>query len=65
VDAANPTASTIRRAGCSGEAEPNAVSNAIGHAKFYTRSHESVIRVFDESGALIETQEANGDFREP
>jgi hypothetical protein len=27
--------------------EPNAVSNAIGYAKFYGRSHNSVIRVYD------------------
>jgi len=25
--------------------EPNAVSNAIGYAKFYSRSHDTVIRV--------------------
>jgi hypothetical protein len=29
--------------------EPNAISNAIGYAKFYSRSHPVVIRVFDES----------------
>jgi len=27
---------------------PNAISNAIGDAKFYSRSHDSVIRVYDE-----------------
>ena len=27
--------------------EPNAISNAIGHAKFYSRSHDAVIRVCD------------------
>jgi hypothetical protein len=61
VDAANPRASTIRRAGYSGEAEPKAISNA----KFYSRSHNAVIRVFDESGALIKMHEHAGDFREP
>jgi hypothetical protein len=25
--------------------EPNAISNAIGYAKFYSRSHDAVIRV--------------------
>jgi hypothetical protein len=30
-------------------AGPNAVSNAIGFAKFYSRSHDAVIRVYDES----------------
>ena len=38
-------------------AEPNAISNAIGYAKFYSRSHDAVIRVYDESGAVIETHE--------
>jgi len=28
-------------------------------------SHDASIRVFDESGALIETHESNGVFREP
>jgi hypothetical protein len=27
--------------------EPNAISNAIGYAKFFSRSHHVVIRVFD------------------
>jgi len=30
-------------------AEPKAISKAIGNAKFYSRSHPVVIRVFDES----------------
>jgi hypothetical protein len=45
--------------------EPNAISNAIGYAKFYSRSHHAVIRVFDESGAVIETHEHGGDFQGP
>jgi len=28
--------------------EPNAISNALGYAKFYSRSHDAVIRVYDE-----------------
>ena len=28
--------------------EPNAISNAIGYAKFRSRSHDAVIRVYDE-----------------
>jgi hypothetical protein len=46
-------------------AEPNAISNAIGYAKFYSRSHKSLIRVFDEAGTVIETCEHAGDFQEP
>jgi hypothetical protein len=37
---------------------------AIGYAKFYSRSHDAVIRVFDESGNLIGTHEHVGGFRE-
>jgi hypothetical protein len=35
--------------------EPNAVSNAIGYAMHYSRSHDAVIRVYDEAGNVIET----------
>ena len=35
--------------------EPNAVSNAIDYAKFRSRSHDAVIRVYDEAGNVIET----------
>ena len=45
--------------------EPNAVSNAIGYAKFRSRSRRTVIRVFDEAGNVIETHEHAGDFKEP
>lgn len=44
---------------------PNAASNAVGYAKFYSRSHPTVIRVFDERGAVEETHGSDGDFREP
>jgi len=37
--------------------EPNAISNAIGHAKFYSRSHHAVISVYDATGKAIETHE--------
>jgi hypothetical protein len=46
-------------------AEPDAISNAIGYAKFRSRSHNAVIRVFDESDTVIETHEHAGDFHEP
>jgi hypothetical protein len=46
-------------------AAPNAISNAIGYAKFYSRSHHAVIRVYDEGGNLIETHEHVGGFKEP
>ncbi len=37
--------------------EPNAISNAIDYAKFYSRSHRAVIRVHDAAGNVIETYE--------
>ncbi len=43
--------------------EPNAVSNAIGYAKFRSRSHHAVIRVYDEAGDVIETHEHTGEFK--
>jgi hypothetical protein len=43
---------------------PNAVSNAIGYAKFYTRSHDAVIRVYDAAGNVVETHERKGEFKE-
>jgi hypothetical protein len=36
---------------------PNAVSNAIGYANHYSRSHDAVIRVYDEAGNLVERHE--------
>jgi hypothetical protein len=44
--------------------EPDAISNAIGYAKFFSRSHDAVIRVYDEAGNVIETHEHAGEFKE-
>ena len=44
--------------------EPNAISNAIGHAKFYSRSHHAVISVYDETGNVLQAHEHTGDFKE-
>jgi hypothetical protein len=44
-------------------AEPNAVSNAIGYAKFRSRLHDAVIRVYDEPGNVIETHEQSDDVK--
>ena len=43
--------------------EPDAVSNAIDYAKFYCRSHDAVIRVYDAAGNVIETHERTGDLK--
>jgi hypothetical protein len=40
----------------------DAASNAIGYAKFYSRSYNAVIRVYDEAGNVIETHEHEGDL---
>ena len=45
--------------------EPNAVENAIGYAKFRSRSHDAVIRVYDEAGNVTKTHEHGSDFKEP
>jgi hypothetical protein len=45
-------------------AEPGAIGNAIGYAKFRSRSHDAVIRVFDAVGNVIKTYEHVGDFKE-
>jgi hypothetical protein len=39
--------------------------NAIGYAKFYSRSHRAVIGVYDEAGNGMETHEHKGEFKEP
>jgi hypothetical protein len=31
----------------------------------FSRSHDAVIRVYDEAGNVIETHEHTGDFKEP
>src|SRR5262249_15563946 len=43
---------------------PNAISNAVDYAQFYSRSHNAVIRVYDAAGNVIETHEQRGDFKE-
>ena len=43
---------------------PNGASNATGYASQCSRSHGAVIRVYDEAGAIIETHEHAGEFKE-
>jgi hypothetical protein len=33
--------------------EPNAITNAVDYAKFFSRSHDAVIRVYDEAGNVM------------
>ena len=44
---------------------PEAVANAVGYAHFYSRSHNALIRVYNDAGKVIETHEQKGDFKEP
>jgi hypothetical protein len=44
--------------------EPDAITNAVGYARFYSRSHDAVIRVYDEADNVLETHEHAGDFKE-
>jgi hypothetical protein len=39
--------------------------DAIEYAKFRSRSNDAVVRVYDESGNVIETHEHRGEFKEP
>jgi hypothetical protein len=43
--------------------ELDAISNAINYARFFSRSHDAVIHVYDESGNVITTHEHVGDFK--
>jgi hypothetical protein len=43
---------------------PNAASNAISYAKFYSRSQDALIRVCDEAGNVTVTHEHAGNFSE-
>ena len=45
--------------------DPNALTNAISYAKFFSRSHDSVIRVYDQAGNVIENALGKvGSFKE-
>jgi len=37
--------------------------DALSNAKFFSRSHDAVIRVYDEAGNVIETHEQTGEFK--
>ena len=41
----------------------NAISNAIGYAEHCGRSHDAVIRVYDDAGNVIATHEHKDDFK--
>jgi hypothetical protein len=39
--------------------------DAIGYAMHSSRSHDALIRVYDEAGDVIEVHRHKGDFKEP
>jgi hypothetical protein len=43
---------------------PDAIVDAVNYAKFYSRSHPGIIRVFDESGAVVWMADSAGNFGE-
>ena len=44
--------------------EPDAISNAVNYARFYSRPHDALIRVYDETGNVIEMHTHTGDFKD-
>jgi hypothetical protein len=43
---------------------PKAITDAVDHAKFFSRSHAAVVRIYDQAGKVIATHEHAGDFKE-
>ena len=43
--------------------EPDAISNAIDYAKFYSRSYDAVIRVYDDAGNRDRNAGTSGRFQ--
>ena len=41
------------------------IAKAMDYAKFFSRSHNAVIRVYDEAGNVIQTHEHKGQFKKP
>ena len=39
--------------------------DAVDYAKFFSRSHDAIIRVYDKAGNVIETHEHADEFKEP
>src|SRR5262245_9674950 len=42
---------------------PEAIGDAIDYAKFFNRSHDAVIRVYDNAGNVIQTHYHEGEFK--
>jgi len=44
---------------------PDAINNAIDYAKLYSRSHDAVIRVYDETGNVVVAVRISNEDRSP
>jgi hypothetical protein len=42
---------------------PKAITDAIDHAKFFSRSHDAVVRIYDQAGNVIDSHEYAGAFK--
>ena len=42
----------------------NSASSAVDYAQLRSRSHDAVIRVYDDAGNVIDTHEHKGEFKE-
>jgi hypothetical protein len=38
------------------------IREAVAYAKFYSRSYDALIRIYDAAGNMVETHEHKGDF---
>ena len=45
------------------QAWPFTISNIVDHAKFYSHSHDAVIRVYDDAGNVMDTHEHKDNFK--
>ena len=41
-----------------------ATNNKREDAQFYSRSHDALIRIYDDAGNVIQTHDHKGDFKE-
>jgi hypothetical protein len=48
---------------CGTASQMQSAMQSGGYAKFYSRSHAAVIRVYDEAGNMIETHNDAGEFK--
>ena len=41
---------------------PEAITEALNYARFFSRSHPAIVHVFDDSGRVAKNLELTGDF---